>query len=418
MIKDELYDRGLAMRDQMYGPEMGTKALENVPDFVEKLQEVVTRHCFGDIWSRDDLGLRDRSLITVAMLVAMGRTHEIELQLKGAIANGVTPEEIRELLLHASLYCGLPAAVDGFRIAGQVLNKKRAGTVLFVGLGTMGWPMAANLVAAGRTVIAADADKDREKSFTSEFGCVSNRKQPDLAAVDAVVLMLPTSKIVREVLLNEDTGLARGLPDTAVIVDMSSSDPTDTIALGKDLAPRGIHVVDAPVSGGPSRAQQGTLTIMMGADNEDAAAVATDIVKPLSSRIFRTGALGSGHAMKALNNYVGGAAFTSAAEALIIGSHYGLTPEVMVEVLNASTGRSFMTENTIAGIAHDKYETGFALGLLNKDVRIAAQLAKRAGSRATVCDEVSHRLSAAAQSLGNEVDSARAYQHWKAVDEA
>jgi 3-hydroxyisobutyrate dehydrogenase len=281
----------------------------------------------------------------------------------------------------------------------------------------MGWPMAANLVADGRTVIAAAADEDREKSFTAAFGCAGNREQPNLAAVDAVALMLPTSAIVREVLLSDETGLARSIPDTAVVVDMSSSDPTDTIALAKVLAQRGIHVVDAPVSGGVTGARQGTLAIMMGANDEEAKVVATDVVTPLSNRIFRTAALGSAHAMKALNSYVAGATFTAAAEALIIGSHCRLTPEVMVDVLNASTGRGFMTETSVAGIARGSYETGFALGLLDKDVRIASQLALRVGTQATVCDAVRRRLDLATEGLGSGVDSACAYRYWKAEDE-
>lgn len=123
MIKDELFDRGLLLRDAMFGRETGTDQVENASEFVEKLQEFVTRQCFGDIWSREELGLRDRSLVTLAMLLALGRTHEIELHLKGAIANGVTTEEVRELLIHSSLYCGIPAAVDGFRAAGRVFEK-------------------------------------------------------------------------------------------------------------------------------------------------------------------------------------------------------------------------------------------------------------------------------------------------------
>jgi 4-carboxymuconolactone decarboxylase len=123
MIRDELFDRGLALRDAMFGREVGTEQVENAPEFVEKLQEFVTRQCFGDIWSREGLGLRDRSLVTLAMVLALGRSHEVELHMKGAINNGVTPEEVRELLLQSSLYCGIPAAVDGFRSAARVLEK-------------------------------------------------------------------------------------------------------------------------------------------------------------------------------------------------------------------------------------------------------------------------------------------------------
>ncbi|MFD5228799.1 NAD(P)-dependent oxidoreductase [Streptomyces qaidamensis] len=291
-----------------------------------------------------------------------------------------------------------------------------ATTVLFIGLGNMGWPMAARLVEDGRTVIVADADADREQAFATEFGCTGLREQQSLGGVDAVVLMLPTSAIVREALLGEKSGVATRLPATSVVVDMSSSDPTDTLALGRDLATRGIRVVDAPVSGGVPRARQGTLAIMLGADDEAAAALAVDVVTPMSNRVFRTGALGTGHAMKALNNYVAAAAFAAAAEATIIGDHYKLSPEVVLEVLNASTGRSFMSETTLAQVVSGEYSTGFALGLLDKDVRIASQLADRAGASAPVCDEVSRRFAAATASQGFAADHSRAYLAWKAED--
>ncbi|MEU9336664.1 carboxymuconolactone decarboxylase family protein [Streptomyces sp. NPDC048290] len=122
MIEDELHTRGLDLRRKMFGPEGAEDQVRSATEFTEKLQDIVTRHCYGDIWARDGLSLRDRSLITLAFLVALGRSHELEFHLDGARANGVTPEEIRELLIQATLYCGLPAAVDGFRVAGRTLS--------------------------------------------------------------------------------------------------------------------------------------------------------------------------------------------------------------------------------------------------------------------------------------------------------
>ncbi|MEV7287067.1 carboxymuconolactone decarboxylase family protein [Streptomyces sp. NPDC093252] len=122
MIRDELYERGLRMRRSMFGPPGADDQIASATEFTEKLQDIVTRYCYGDVWSRDGLGPRDRSLVTLAFLVALGRPHELEFHLEGARANGVTTEEIRELLIQATLYCGLPAAVDGFRVAGRVLQ--------------------------------------------------------------------------------------------------------------------------------------------------------------------------------------------------------------------------------------------------------------------------------------------------------
>ncbi|GGC85662.1 4-carboxymuconolactone decarboxylase [Tersicoccus solisilvae] len=122
MIKDEYYDAGLALRRAMFGPSGAEDQVEHTTDLNDKIQEVVTRYCFGDVWQRDGLDLRVRSLITLAMLVATGRSHEIRIHLRGAVANGVTAEEIRELMLHSFLYCGIPAAMDGFRAADEILS--------------------------------------------------------------------------------------------------------------------------------------------------------------------------------------------------------------------------------------------------------------------------------------------------------
>ena len=122
MLKDDLYERGLAIRREMFGRKRAEDQIEAVGEFNEKLQEIVTRYCYGDIWARDGLDRRERSLITLAFLVALGRPDEIEFHLDGAIANGATVVEIRELLLQATLYCGLPAANDAFRVAQRVLN--------------------------------------------------------------------------------------------------------------------------------------------------------------------------------------------------------------------------------------------------------------------------------------------------------
>ena len=122
MNRDDVFDRGLALRERMFGAQ-GTADVEAADDFTEKFQEVVTRECFGDIWSRDGLTPRERSMLTVAMLVALNRTPQLRAHLAGALANGVTKEEIREILLHAMLYAGIPAALEGFRTAAAVLEE-------------------------------------------------------------------------------------------------------------------------------------------------------------------------------------------------------------------------------------------------------------------------------------------------------
>jgi 3-hydroxyisobutyrate dehydrogenase len=196
---------------------------------------------------------------------------------------------------------------------------------------------------------------------------------------------------------------------------MSSSDPPDTRALAPALAEHGVALLDAPVSGAVPRARDGTLAIMLGGDDEQAIERVLPVFEPLSERIFRTGPLGSGHAMKALNNFVAGAGFVAAAEALVVGQSFGLDPAVMVEILNASTGRNFSTENVLERhVLSREFATGFALALLTKDVGIAADLADAIGVESPLSHLVRERLAEALDALG-PVDHSAAILHWEGV---
>jgi len=122
-LADAMYDKGIEIREEMLGPEHGRAKVESQPDFTREFEELVTRYCFGSVWGRDQLPRGTRSMLTVAMLVALGRAPEIRVHVKGAINNGVTKDELREVLMHAAVYCGIPAAVDGFRNASAVLDE-------------------------------------------------------------------------------------------------------------------------------------------------------------------------------------------------------------------------------------------------------------------------------------------------------
>lgn len=125
MIRDDDYDRGLDVRREIFGSAGAEQQTESTTELNDKMQEIVTRWCFGDIWTRDEeLSRRDRSMITVAMLLALGRPHELNIHYRGALANGVTERELRELCLHAVLYCGIPAANEGLRSLEAVLRER------------------------------------------------------------------------------------------------------------------------------------------------------------------------------------------------------------------------------------------------------------------------------------------------------
>lgn len=122
-----LFDKGLAIRREVLGPEYVDGSIRSASDFMRSFQEITTEWCWGYGWSREGLARRDRSLINLAMLTALNRPAEIRLHVKGALNNGVTVEEIREVLIQATIYCGIPAGLDAFKVADQVL--KDAGMV-------------------------------------------------------------------------------------------------------------------------------------------------------------------------------------------------------------------------------------------------------------------------------------------------
>jgi 4-carboxymuconolactone decarboxylase len=122
--KDPETQAGLATRRAVLGDEYVQGALDRATDFSAPLQEMVTRHAWGNTWQRKGIDLKTRSMVTVSMLVALGRMHELKVHVRGALNNGVTPEELREIFLHASVYCGFPAAVDAFRTATEVIEAK------------------------------------------------------------------------------------------------------------------------------------------------------------------------------------------------------------------------------------------------------------------------------------------------------
>lgn len=119
---DPEFDRGLAMRRQVMGDAFVDKAFADMTAFTEPIQQHITRKAWGDVWQRDGLDLKTRSLITVAMLTALGKQHELKGHVRGALNNGATPAELQEVLLHAAVYCGIPTAVEAFRTAASVVD--------------------------------------------------------------------------------------------------------------------------------------------------------------------------------------------------------------------------------------------------------------------------------------------------------
>jgi len=247
-------------------------------------------------------------------------------------------------------------------------------TIGFIGIGAMGWPMARRLVEAGHVVTVCDNDASRAARFADEFDGKAARTSAEAAeGASILVTMLPNSDIVAGVLAGPEGALST-LPKGAVVVEMSSGIPSRTIEIGSHVAAAEAVMVDAPVSGGVAKAETGELSIMLGGE---AAAVARvePVLAQLGASLLRTGGLGSGHAMKALNNLVSAGGFLIGVEAMLIGRKFGLDPSVMVDVLNASTGMNNSTQKKFKQFVISRgFDSGFRLDLMVKDLSIALGL--------------------------------------------
>jgi 3-hydroxyisobutyrate dehydrogenase len=250
-------------------------------------------------------------------------------------------------------------------------------SVGFVGVGNMGWPMAACLVRAGFPVQVNDSRREVANNFVQQIGGTAPDSLRQLAqASDVVITMLPTSAIVAAVLGSGDDNLFAGMKPGTVLIEMSSGIPSITQELAEKVASLGGHMIDAPVSGGVPRAKTGELAIMAGGE----AAVIDRVMPVLSAmgaNVLRTGAVGSGQAMKALNNLVSAGGFLIGIEALLIGQRFGLDPAVMTDVLNAATGMNNSTQKKFKQyVLSRKFDAGFTMGLLAKDLSIALQVGR------------------------------------------
>jgi 3-hydroxyisobutyrate dehydrogenase len=245
----------------------------------------------------------------------------------------------------------------------------------FIGVGAMGEPMAARLVAAGYTVAVHDADAARTDQIAQTIGARAAASPKDVATgCDIMVTMLPSSAIVEKVLDGAEGALA-GLAKGTLIVDMSSGEPDATRSMAERIAASGIAMIDAPVSGGVSRARTGELAIMAGGETADIDR-AEAVLKAMGNSIIRTGSIGSAHAMKALNNLVSAGGFLIGIEALLIGQRFGLDPALMVDVLNVSTGMNNSTQKKFKQfVLSRKFDAGFGLDLMVKDLGIALGVA-------------------------------------------
>src|SRR6202046_4358244 len=256
----------------------------------------------------------------------------------------------------------------------------------FIGLGNMGRPMAGHLVDAGFALTVSDAAPRVTEGFVAQHPTSIAAAGPQsFAAVQALILMLPTSAIVEDVLEREQVSGA--LPPGCLVIDMSSSEPLRTRSLAARLRAKGLSMLDAPVSGGVRGASAARLSVLVGGSEADLTR-ATPLLQAMAATIIRVGDIGSGHAVKALNNLVSAATMSITVEALVVAQAFGITAGTMTEVLNSSSGRSNTSENKLAQfMTSGSFDSGFSLQLMAKDVGLAIGLARALDRTVEVADQ-------------------------------
>lgn len=286
-----------------------------------------------------------------------------------------------------------------------------APVIGFVGLGRMGAPMAGRLAAAGYVLRVADAAPAAVAELVAAHpgvAAVELSSSEPLPEVDVLIVMLPDSNVVEAVL--EGGGLASRLRQDALVIDMSSSEPLRTRALRTRLGGRRLRLMDAPVSGGVRGAIAGSLSTMVGADEADLRE-ARPVLEQLASTVIHVGDVGSGHAAKALNNLVSATTVSVTVEALRAASEFGIDPAVMTDVLNSSSGRTNTSERKVeAFMLSGRYDSGFTLPLMAKDVGIAVDLARSLGTPTDVSGAVSAQWGRIASRADRDTDHTEMYR--------
>ncbi len=248
----------------------------------------------------------------------------------------------------------------------------------FIGLGVMGTPMAGHLAKAGHLLTVLDVDRKKAERLAAGFGTMQVAATPREVAErsEIVVTMLPSGEYVREVALGKD-GLVEGFDGGELVIDTSSCEPWLTVETAKGLAAKGIDMVDSATSGAEMGAKAATLVFMLGG-TKPSVERARPVLEIMGKHLFHLGPIGAGHAMKSINNTITAMTLAATAEGLVLGKKLGLDPNVMTDVLNVSTGMSWITQTHIKQrITNRAFDDPFKLELMVKDIGIALELARR-----------------------------------------
>jgi 3-hydroxyisobutyrate dehydrogenase len=278
-------------------------------------------------------------------------------------------------------------------------------SVSFLGLGAIGWPMAVHLAARGSLTVW-NRTAARAAEFASRHGALTVITPCEAASgADVVVTCLPTSREV-EALLDGPDGLEQGFKPGALLIDCTSGDPGSSRRIAERLGRRGVAFADAPVSGGVSGAEAGALTVMVGSDHPTFER-ARSTLSAFGKRIHHVGPVGAGHAVKAVNNALLAVNLLAVGEGLAALVKAGVSARSAVDIINASSGRSFVTEALVPErVLSGRWPRTFRLALLDKDVGIARTFLHEAGVSGPLLDLAGRLLGEAREQLEEAADHA------------
>lgn len=287
----------------------------------------------------------------------------------------------------------------------------------FIGVGMMGTPMTKRLIDAGYKVVAFDTDPEAMER-AKEHGAQTVASPREVAErCNPVITMLPNSDIVEKVVLGPE-GIIEGEGESGVLIDMTTAYPMSTLKIAKELAKKGVQMLDAPVSGGVVGAEQGTLSIMVGGEPE-LVEKCRPLFQVMGKNVFYMGEVGSGHITKAVNNFLSACSVAATSEALALATKAGLNPRRAVDVIQVSTGRSYATEFKFPRFVLPRtFDDGFRIELLNKDLDILTRLARDLGVPMFIANTVQQIFGFAfSQGYGQEghTSIARLIEGWAGV---
>ncbi len=276
------------------------------------------------------------------------------------------------------------------------------GKIGFIGLGAMGQPMSKRLLAAGFQLVVYDLRAEAVEALAAKGAEPASSVREVAEKCRKVITIVPNSEAVEQVVFGPE-GFLKGARAGDVLIEMTSAYPPSTLKVHQALSAKGISMIDAPVSGGVVGAEAGTLSIMVGGE-EAIFEACRPILSALGKNLFYLGGIGSGHTMKAINNFLSATTMAATSEAVILAAKLGLSPQRVVEVLQASTGRSYSTDFKFPKFVLPRtFNSGFSLGLMYKDVDIVTRLAKEFRIPMFMANMV-HQLFGYAMAQGGEKD--------------